>query len=139
MTSEIAVLNQRAVALAADSAVTLVDGGLVAVRNDQRKLFNLVEGRPIGIMFFGVADVMGHPWEHLIEHYQKKVRPQAFARVADYGDSFIGSLDNLEEFFPRSRQDDEYRRLLASVFRYLFQFAQYLRDTGEGDLARAGD
>ena len=43
MTSEIAVMNQRAVALAADSAVTLIDGGTVVVRNDQRKLFNLAE------------------------------------------------------------------------------------------------
>ena len=88
MTSEIAVLNQKAVALAADSAVTLVDGGLVAVRNDTRKLFNLIEGRPIGLMFFGVADVMGHPWDHLIEHYQTKVKPQHFAHVTDYATSF---------------------------------------------------
>ena len=29
MTSEIAVMNQRAVALAADSAVTLIDGGYI--------------------------------------------------------------------------------------------------------------
>jgi hypothetical protein len=139
MTSEIAVLNQKAVALAADSAVTLVDGGLVAVRNDQRKLFNLVEGKPIGLMFFGVADVMGHPWDQLIEHYQTKVKPPGFARVADYATSFLNSLDNLEEFFPRSRQGDEYRRLLASVFRYVFHFAQYLRESGEGDLAQASD
>jgi len=139
MTSEIAVLNQKAVALAADSAVTLVDGGLVAVRNDQRKLFNLVEGRPIGLMFFGIADVMGHPWDQLIEHYQTKVKPQNFAHVADYAASFLGSLDNLEEFFPRARQKDEYRRLLASVFRYLFHFAQYLRDSGEGELANVSD
>ena len=84
MTSEIAVMNQRAVALAADSAVTLIDGGTVVVRNDQRKLYNLVEGRPVGVMFFGVADIMGHPWEHLIEHYQKKVRPKEFAHLGDY-------------------------------------------------------
>ncbi len=58
MTSEIAVMNQRAVALAADSAVTLIDGGTVVVRNDQRKLYNLMEGRPVGVMFFGVADIM---------------------------------------------------------------------------------
>lgn len=139
MTSEIAVFNQKAVALAADSAVTLIDRGLVAVRNDQRKLFNLVEGRPIGLMFFGVADVMGHPWEHLIEHYQAKTKPPPLAKVADYAQSFLASLDNLEEFFPRAREPDEYKRLLASVFRYLFHFAQYLRDSGEGDLARAGD
>jgi uncharacterized membrane protein YecN with MAPEG domain len=82
MTSEIAVMNQRAVALAADSAVTLVDGGLVAVRNDQRKLFNLVEGRPIGIMFFGLADMMGHPWDQLILHYQSKVKPASLPMCA---------------------------------------------------------
>src|ERR1700744_5063905 len=100
MPSEIAVMNQRAVALAADSAVTLIASGQVAIRNDQRKLFNLVNGRPVGLMFFGVADIMGHPWEHLIEHYQRKVRPKAFGHVREYAASFTGIFDNLEEFFP---------------------------------------
>src|SRR5215469_924708 len=101
MTSEIAVMNQRAVALAADSAVTLVDGGTVVVRNEQRKLYNLVDGKPLGLMFFGLADMMGHPWEHLIEHYQKKRKPQDLQSVREYGASFTGMLDGLEEFFPR--------------------------------------
>jgi hypothetical protein len=131
MTSEIAVMNQRAVALAADSAVTLIDGGTVVVRNDQRKLYNLVEGRGVGVMFFGVADIMGHPWEHLIEHYQKKIRPKEFARLGDYAQSFAGMLDNLNEFFPPDRQKDDFKRLLASVYRYIFHLAQYLRETGE--------
>ena len=131
MTSEIAVMNQRAVALAADSAVTLIDGGTVVVRNDQRKLYNLVEGHPVGVMFFGVADIMGHPWEHLIEHYQKKVKPKEFARLGEYAQSFTSMLDNLNEFFPPDRQKDDYKRLLASVFRYIFHLAQYLRETGE--------
>jgi hypothetical protein len=139
MTSEIAVMNQRAVALAADSAVTLIDGGTVVVRNDQRKLYNLVEGQPIGLMFFGVADKMGHPWELLIEHYQKKVRPKGFAHVGDYGASFIGMLDNLPEFFPRDRQADEYRRLLASVFRYVLHLAQFMRDSADEDAEPVDD
>ena len=137
MTSEIAVMNQRAVALAADSAVTLIDGGTVVVRNDQRKLYNLLEGRPVGVMFFGVADIMGHPWDRLIEHYQKRVKPKAFARLGEYGASFIGSLDGLEEFFPADRQKDDYKRLLASVYRYIFHLAQYLRETGDSDLSDA--
>ncbi len=138
MTSEIAVMNQRAVALAADSAVTLIDGGTVVVRNDQRKLFNLADGHPVGVMFFGVADIMGHPWDVLIEHYQKKVRPKPFATTQDYARSFIRMLDNLPEFFPREKQKDEYRRLLASVFRYVFHLAQYLKETS-GELAEASD
>lgn len=132
MTSEIAVMNQRAVALAADSAVTLIDGGTVVVRNEQRKLFNLVEGKPIGLMFFGIADMLGHPWDHLIEHYQK-TKPGAFAHVRDYAAHFTASLDHLESFFPKNRQKDDYKRLLASVFRYVFNFAQYLRDSGGHD------
>lgn len=131
MTSEIAVMNQRAVALAADSAVTLIDGGTVVVRNDQRKLYNLLEGRPVGVMFFGVADIMGHPWEHLIDNYQKNVKPKQFAHLGEYAASFTASLDNLEEFFPADRQKDDYKRLLASVYRYVFHLAQYLRETGD--------
>jgi hypothetical protein len=135
MTSEIAVMNQRAVALAADSAVTLIDGGTVVVRNDQRKLYNLLESRPVGVMFFGVADIMGHPWEHLIEHYQRKVNPKPFAHLGDYAASFTAMLDNLEEFFPADRQRDDYKRLLASVYRYIFHLAQYLRETGDEKIA----
>jgi hypothetical protein len=139
MTSEIAVMNQRAVALAADSAVTLIDGGTVVVRNDQRKLYNLVGGQPVGVMFFGVADMMGHPWEHLIEHYQKVVKPGSKPHIRDYATGFVGMLDNLEEFFPKNRQRDEYKRLLASVFRYIFHLAQYLRESGGEERANISD
>src|SRR5262249_10419179 len=109
MTSEIAVMNQRAVALSSDSAVTLIDGGTVVVPNDQRKLYILLGGQPVGIMFFGVADMMGHPWEHLIEHYQKKAKPGSLAHIRDYATGFTGMLDNLEEFFPKERQRDDYK------------------------------
>ena len=127
MTSEIAVMNQRAVALAADSAVTLIDGGTVVVRNDQRKLYNLVGGAPIGVMFFGVADMMGHPWEHLIEHYPEEVsKAGALPHVRDYAPVFSGMLDHLEEFFP---QDAPERRISSGFWRrcsvYIFHLAQY--------------
>ena len=130
MTSEVAVMNQRAVALAADSAVTLIDGGTVVVRNEQRKLFNLVEGLPVGVMFFGLADILGHPWEHLIEHYQRH-NQHAKAHLRDYATSFTQMLDNLDEFFSPERQQDDYRRLYASVLRHVFAYAQFLRDAGD--------
>jgi hypothetical protein len=130
MTSEIAVMNQRAIALAADSAVTLIGGGKVVVRNDQRKLFNLADGLPVGVMFFGIADLMGHPWEVLLEHYKKQIRPGNLPHVRDYAAQFTGMLDNLEKFFPRERQKDEYKRLLASVYRFIFRLAHYLHETG---------
>ncbi|HUO98704.1 MAG TPA: hypothetical protein VMU01_08540 [Rhizomicrobium sp.] len=130
MTSEIAVMNQRAIALAADSAVTLYDGGKVIVRNDQRKLFQLAQGLPVGMMFFGVADIMGHPWEVLLEHFQKKAGGARLPHARDYAAKFTGMLDGLEAFFPRERQADEYKRLLASVYRFVFGLAQYLHEAG---------
>jgi hypothetical protein len=139
MTSEIAVMNQRAVALAADSAVTLIDGGTVVVRNDQRKLFNLADGQPVGVMFFGIADMMGHPWERLIEHFQKAGKPGVLPHIADYAVAFTGMLDNLEEFFPRDRQKEDYKRLLASVYRYVFHLAQYIKETDDRAKAHKSD
>jgi hypothetical protein len=139
MTSEIAVMNQRAVALAADSAVTLIDGGTVVVRNEQRKLFNLVTGAPVGIMFFGLADMLGHPWDHLIEHFNKKRGQGERAHLRDYAVAFTGMLDNLTEFFPPERQKDDYRRLFASVLRHIFAYAQFLRDSGDAAFAESSD
>lgn len=130
MTSEIAVMNQRAIAMAADSAVTMIDGGKIIVRNDQRKLFNLIDGVPVGIMFFGVADLMGHPWDVLMEHHRTNARPGLLPHVRDYAGNFLHGLDHLDTFFPPSRQKDEYKRLLASVFRFIYRFAHYLHETG---------
>ena len=139
MTSEIAVMNQRAVALAADSAVTLIDGGTVVVRNEQRKLFNLVPGQPVGVMFFGLADMMGHPWDNLIEHFQRKGPRGAPPHLGGYATAFTGMLDNLTEFFPPDRQRDDYRRLFASVLRHIFAYASFLRESGDEAFANATD
>ncbi|MDE3114100.1 MAG: hypothetical protein KGL26_00735 [Pseudomonadota bacterium] len=117
--------------MAADSAVTLIGGGTVVVRNERRKLFNLVPGQPIGLMFFGMAEIMGHPWDQLIDHYQKAVKPGHLPHVRDYAAGFAATLDHLEEFFPQNRQQDEYKRLLASVFRYVLQLAQFLRQSAK--------
>jgi hypothetical protein len=130
MTSEIVVMNQRAIALAADSAVTLFDGGKIIVRNDQKKLFNLTDGVPAGVMFFGVADLMGHPWDVLIEHYRSAAAPKPLPHLCDYAESLIAHLQSLEVFFPPSRYVDEYKRLLASVYRFIFRYAYYLQETG---------
>jgi len=130
MTSEIAVMNQRAIALAADSAIAMIDGGKIIVRNDQRKLFQLADGLPVGVMVFGNSGLMGHPWEVLLEHYGKAAAPKPQPHLADHALSFLAMLDGLEKFFPQTRQKDEYRRLLGSVLRFVFRLAHYLYENG---------
>ena len=68
MTCEVAVMNARGIALAADSAVTLEQSGKTYYNAE--KLFQLVPDAPIGIMTYGAADFMGIPWEALIAEYQ---------------------------------------------------------------------
>ena len=66
MTAEIAILNKNAVALAADSAVTITRPGAPKIYNTANKLFMLSKYHPVGIMVYGTAELMGVPWETVI-------------------------------------------------------------------------
>ena len=67
MTTEIAILNRSAVALAADSAVTVSGRGGIKVYDGVNKLFELVRGRPVGVMIYNSADLSLRPWETIIK------------------------------------------------------------------------
>jgi hypothetical protein len=67
MTAEIAVMNKSAVALAADSAVTIGTHPHIKVYNGINKLFALSKLSPVGVMVYGQAEFMGVPWEPKIK------------------------------------------------------------------------
>ena len=67
MTSEVAVMNRLAVALAADSAVSVSSGRRRKVFNTANKLFMLSSHHPVGIMVYSNGSLMGVPWEVLIK------------------------------------------------------------------------
>ena len=62
MTAEVAVLNKSAVALAADSAMT-VTVARARKTYPTNKLFALTKHHPIGIMIYNNAQFMDIPWE----------------------------------------------------------------------------
>lgn len=90
MTAEIAVLNKNAVALAADSAVTL--GAGKKIFNTVNKLFALSKYYPVGIMVYGHAEFMGIPWETLIKIFRGHLKAKKFDTVKDYGLEFLKFL-----------------------------------------------
>lgn len=59
MTAEIGILNKIAVALAADSAVTIQQEKGQKIYNSANKLFMLSKHSPVGVMLFGNATFMG--------------------------------------------------------------------------------
>ncbi len=89
MTAEIVVMNTQAVALAADSAVTV---GADKVFTSANKLFALSKYEPVGIMVYQNASFMGIPWETLIKVFRKQLGQQVFPRLQDYADRFIDFL-----------------------------------------------
>ncbi|HHT9114254.1 MAG TPA: hypothetical protein ACFYD0_13115, partial [Candidatus Wunengus sp. YC65] len=71
MTAEIAIMNKEAIALASDSAVTMLGESRQKIFTSANKLFALSKFHPVGIMVYGNAIFMDVPWETIIKIYRK--------------------------------------------------------------------
>lgn len=91
MTAEIAILNRSAVALAADSALTVSSGrGEDKVFDSEDKLFELTRHDPIGIMVNSGMTFMDAPLPVLIKRFRR--RCARFDAVGDAAREFLGYL-----------------------------------------------
>lgn len=72
MTAEVVVLNKSAIALAADSKVTISGMSASKTYDTVSKVFTLSKVHPVGIMIFGNADFMNYPWETIIKVYRRQ-------------------------------------------------------------------
>jgi hypothetical protein len=106
MTAEIAIMNKEAIALAADSAVTMSQERGQKIFPSANKLFTLSKYYPVGIMVYGNAVFMGVPWETIIKIYRNKLSRQKFATLIQYADNFIAFLNNGNPLFPEAQQQE---------------------------------
>ncbi len=104
MTAEIAILNKNAVALAADSAVTLSRPNTQKIYNTANKLFMLSKYHPVGIMVYGTADLMDVPWETVIKIYREELGATNFDRLTNFSQHFLKFLADNRALFPESLQ-----------------------------------
>ena len=96
MTTEIAVMNKGAIALAADSAVTIGAGNMFY--NTANKLFALSKYNPVGIMVYSNAEFMGYPIDVIIKEYRKKLGNNTYDTLKEYWDNFLEYLTvNLDD------------------------------------------
>lgn len=106
MTAEIALLNKEAVALAADSAVTLTLGnGQQKILPSANKIFSLSKYHPVGLMIYGNAQLVEVPWEVLVKEYRRSLGTQSFDTLEEYSTDFIKYLTKGSEFFPPEAQE----------------------------------
>jgi hypothetical protein len=101
MTAEIAVMNQSAVALAADSAATRSGAKIFAAN----KIFALSKYEPVAVMVYGNAACMHVPWETVIKEYRAELSTTSYGHVSDYGQSFLNFMGKNRALFPESEQE----------------------------------
>ncbi|MBA7683652.1 hypothetical protein ES703_92026 [subsurface metagenome] len=108
MTAEIAIMNKEAIALAADSAVTMGQEKGRKIFTSANKLFAFSKYYPVGIMVYGSASFMGIPWENIIKIYRNKSSEQKYDTLKKYADSFISFLNNGNPLFPEDQQKNHF-------------------------------
>ena len=92
MTAVISILNKSAVALAADSAVTISGNNGRKIFNTANKIFTLSKYHPVGIMIYSSASLMSTPWETIIKIYRQKLIDKSFPTIKDYQNDFVEFL-----------------------------------------------
>lgn len=104
MTAEIAIMNRSAVALAADSAVTVSGPNGNKIFDTANKLFALSKHHPVGLLIFGGADLLDVPWEVIVKEFRAHIGKDAFRTLPEYGEALVNHLTGNERYFPKAQE-----------------------------------
>lgn len=118
MTAVVGILNKKAVAIAADSAVTLHNGKIF---NKANKVFTLSRYHPVGIMIHNVDSLMGTPWEIVIKIYRHQLNEKSFDTLEEYQKDFIEFLKSNNFFCSTEQQAFELNLFFVGINNYLIQ------------------
>ncbi len=127
MTAEIVIMNKEAVAIAADSAVSLVTGpaeNLQKIFTSANKIFRLPDNHTAGFMIYNNAAFLGIPWEPLITRFGNSLGPAPLQTLADYADRFLVFLKSEQELITTDIEKQYFISLIYTYylsFRHIFQ------------------
>ena len=114
MTAEIAILNKYAVALAADSAVTIsADDKEQKIFDSGDKLFELSRINPIGIMIYNGMDFVDVPLPVLIKKFRSKC--STFQTVKDAAFKFLEYLNSFGINAPDTTKESQIRKIVEPI------------------------
>ncbi|WP_040309210.1 hypothetical protein [Asticcacaulis biprosthecium] len=116
MTSEVLLMNLEAVALGADSAVTILDtsSGHSVSQGGIEKIHILNEAGPVAAMVYGGGDFAGLPWSSVVSQF-RGARPGRRGPVKDQAQDLIRFLAGEEV-----KGDDKAEQI--SFARYMLSF-----------------
>lgn len=119
MTAEVVVMNKSAIALAADSKVTIGGSRMSKTYDTVNKLFTMSKCHPVGIMIYGNADFMDYPWETIIKLYRKNIGDKSFKTVEGWSENFLSFLSKFGKIDKRYKEknlQDVVNSWYAAVF-----------------------
>lgn len=125
MTSEVVLMNRQAVAMAADSAVTISGDRYLKTYQSVDKLFPLVDGQPVAVMIYNNAEIMSTPWETVISLYREQARGRPLDTVQAYAEDFMEFLSGNPDLFPPEHQDTEFFKVVAVVYTVIAEEFDY--------------
>ncbi len=118
MTAEVVILNKSAVALAADSTVTISSASNDSkTYNSVNKLFTLSKHQPVGVMVYGDASFMGVPWEVIIKEYRRQLQRSSFGTLREYLTDFVAFVERAD--YLREAQSLHVWRIAFRVIRVI--------------------
>ena len=120
MTTEVALLNNSAVALAADSAMTLGGSGKIY---PAQKLFALSEHHPVGMMVFNKAEFMGIPWETLIKMYRDSLDDGPRPTIEAYLQEFLEFIAQ-KRFITAAHEFENLWQMAKNLFQPVVRLAK---------------
>ena len=106
MSAGIIVMNKNAIAMAADSAVTV--GDHAAIHNSANKLFALSMFEPIGAIIYANAQFMQIPMEIIIKQYKIELGKRNFHTLQEYVDDFVAFLERNSDLFHFKNNEETY-------------------------------
>ena len=88
MTAEVVILNRGAVAIAADSAVTVGTPGR-KIYNTANKLFPFSGVEPVAAMVYGAGSFATIPWETVIKEHRRQLATTSYGSVEEYAEALV--------------------------------------------------
>lgn len=103
-------MNLNAVALAADSAMTVTRwvNGVQERRyfKGSNKIFQVSNHHPVGLMVFGTASLQNIPWELIVKEFRMHLKGTSYQSLRGYAEALFDYIRQHPSLFPPARRKE---------------------------------
>ena len=131
MTSEVLIMTPSAVAMAADSVVT-VNGN--KTYEGVNKLFMLSNNPPMGIMTYNNANFLTFPMETIIKDFRDKISDKKFDTIYDFKKEFndyLNGVCNGKDAVTSYSIVDKFNSFIKQLNQDLDEIPNFIKHIGE--------